>query len=161
MAIAFRKTLAITALTLTASLLPVGGAGASDTAAADPAPRTPGLYCLANAWGTPNISTKPCDTADRGQHWTVSGQQISLTEARAYCLANAWNTPDVATKACAPKDQGQYWSVSGQQIALTFAPGYCLANAWGTPNISTKPCDTADRGQHWVIFNDQISLALA
>ncbi|MFI1582765.1 hypothetical protein [Embleya sp. NPDC020630] len=50
-------------------------------AAADPTPRTPGLYCLANAWGTPNISTKPCDTADRGQHWVVFNDQISLALA--------------------------------------------------------------------------------
>ncbi|MCX4661558.1 ricin-type beta-trefoil lectin domain protein [Streptomyces uncialis] len=159
MAIAYRRTLALAALALTASLLPATGAGASETAA--PSQRVPGRYCLANAWGTPDISSKPCDSADRGQQWTVSGQQISLTNARGYCLANAWGTPGISTKPCDPADQGQYWSVSGQQISLTFDPAYCLANAWGTPNISTKPCDSADRGQHWVIFNNQISLALA
>ncbi|WP_405533259.1 RICIN domain-containing protein [Streptomyces avidinii] len=159
MEIAFRKTLAVATLALTASLLPAVGAEAVDTAA--PSLRAPGLYCLANAWETPNISTKPCDAADRGQHWTLSGQQISLSNARGYCLANTWNAQDVSVKPCNSKDQGQYWTVSGQQISLTYAPAYCLANAWLTPNISTKPCDSADRGQRWVIFNDQISLAAA
>ncbi|MFD7911996.1 ricin-type beta-trefoil lectin domain protein [Streptomyces sp. NPDC059752] len=159
MAIALRKSLAIATLALNASLLPTVGAQAVDTAA--PSLRAPGLYCLANAWETPNVSTKPCDGADRGQHWTVSGQQISLSNARGYCLANTWNAQDVSVKPCNPKDQGQYWTVSGQQISLTYAPAYCLANAWQTPNISTKPCDSADRGQRWVIFNDQISLAAA
>ncbi|MFJ9445622.1 ricin-type beta-trefoil lectin domain protein [Kitasatospora sp. NPDC101235] len=159
MAIALRRTLAVATLALTASVLPTGGAGAADTT--HRAPRTPGLYCLANAWGTPNVSTKPCDANDSGQHWTLSGEQISLTKARSYCLANTWKTPDVSTKACNPNDEGQYWTVSGQQISLTFAPAYCLANSWGTPNVSTKPCDAKDPGQHWVIFNEQISLALA
>ncbi|WP_371484229.1 ricin-type beta-trefoil lectin domain protein [Kitasatospora sp. NBC_00315] len=159
MAIALRKTLTVAALTLTASFLPATGAGAADTTA--PSPRTPALYCLANTWDTPKDSVKPCDSADRGQHWTLSGQQISLTNARAYCLANTWNVPDVSTKPCDPKDQGQYWTVTGQQISLTFAPAYCLANTWSKPDISVKPCDAKDPGQHWVIFNDQISLALA
>ncbi|GAA1408389.1 hypothetical protein GCM10009639_58070 [Kitasatospora putterlickiae] len=158
MAIALRKTLAVAALALTASFLPAGQAGASD--AAQPSPRVPGRYCLGNEWNTPNVATRPCDTNDPGQHWVLSGQQISLSNARAYCLANAWGTANISTKPCNPNDQGQYWTVTGQQIALTFAPGYCLANAWGTPNVSTKPCDPNDRGQHWVIFDDQISLAL-
>ncbi|MFF2193607.1 ricin-type beta-trefoil lectin domain protein [Streptomyces sp. NPDC058157] len=153
MGISFRKTVALAALALTASLLPVGQAGAAPQAA------VPGRYCLANAWGTPNISSKPCDSADQGQHWVVSGNQISLAGARAYCLANSWGTDQVSTKPCDPKDQGQYWNVSDQRIALDFAPAYCFANAWGTPNVSTKPCDQADKGQHWVVFNDQISLA--
>jgi hypothetical protein len=152
-----RKTLAVAALALTASLLPAGQAGA----AAPQAARTPGLYCLANAWETPNISSKPCDSADRGQRWTVSGHQIALTDAPGYCLANTWNSATVSTKPCNPNDQGQYWNVDGQRISLTFAPAYCLANAWGTPNVSTKPCDSADRGQSWVVFNRQISLGLA
>ncbi|MEY2273778.1 hypothetical protein, partial [Streptomyces sp. BF23-19] len=79
MAIAFRKTLALATLALTASLLPAAGAQAATVSA--PAVRTPSLYCLANAWETPNVSTKPCAPADRGQHWTISGQQISLTNA--------------------------------------------------------------------------------
>ncbi|MFE2106320.1 ricin-type beta-trefoil lectin domain protein [Kitasatospora sp. NPDC059463] len=158
MAVALRKTLAVAALALTASFLPTGQAGASDTAT--PSPRIPGRYCLADAWGTPNVSTKPCDANDQGQHWTLAGQQISLSNARAYCLANAWGSPNLSTKPCDPTDQGQYWTVSGQQISLTFAPAYCLADAWGTPNVSVKPCDVNDRGQHWVVFNDQISLAL-
>ncbi|WP_406300095.1 RICIN domain-containing protein [Embleya sp. NBC_00888] len=155
MAIALRKTLAVATLALTSSFLPAVGAQA---AAPTPAP---GYYCLANTWDTPKVSTKPCDPADRGQHLTLSGQQISLTNARAYCLANAWGAPDISTKPCDAKDRGQYWTVTGQQISLTFAPAYCLANAWGTPNISTKPCDAKDPGQQWVIFNDQISLANA
>lgn len=159
MAIAVHKTLAIATLTLTASLLPTAGAEATNAMA--PALRAPGLYCLANTWDTPKVSTKPCDAADRGQHWTVSGQQISLRNAPAYCLANTWNTQDVSVKPCDPKDQGQYWTASGQQITLTYAPAYCFANAWNTPNLSSKPCDSADRGQRWVIFNDQISLAAA
>ncbi|WP_441248336.1 ricin-type beta-trefoil lectin domain protein [Kitasatospora sp. McL0602] len=159
MAVAFRKTLAIATLALAASFLPAGGAGAADTTR--PAPRTPSLYCLANAWGSPNTSTKQCDSKDIGQYWTVSGQQISLTNARGYCLANTWNAQDVSVKPCNSADQGQYWTISGQQISLTFAPAYCLANAWGTPNISTKACDRSDRGQSWVVFDNQISLALA
>lgn len=157
MAIALRKTLALAALAVTASLLPTVQAAASTTGQTV---QVPGQYCLANAWGTPNVSSAPCDSADRGQHWTVSGQQISLTNARGYCLANTWNTTQISTKPCDPSDQGQYWNISGQQITLAFAPAYCLANAWGTPNISTKPCDRADRGQSWAVFNDQISLAL-
>ncbi|MCB5168351.1 RICIN domain-containing protein [Streptomyces bambusae] len=156
MGMTLRKTVALAALALTASLLPAGPAGAAQEAA-----RVPGRYCLANAWGTPNISSKPCDSADSGQHWTVSGHQISLTGARGYCLANTWNTATVSTKPCNSGDQGQYWNVSGQQISLSFAPAYCLANAWGTPNISTKPCDNADPGQKWVVFDEQISLAVA
>ncbi|MET3985738.1 ricin-type beta-trefoil lectin domain protein [Streptomyces sp. PvR034] len=159
MAIALRKTLALAVLSVTASLLPVGGAGAAN--AAPQTARVPGRYCLANAWDTPNLSTKPCNTGDRGQHWTVSGQQISLTNARAYCLANTWNSAQISVKPCNPNDQGQYWNVSGQQISLAFAPAYCLANTWDTPNLSTKACDKNDRGQSWAIFNDQISLALA
>ncbi|MER7766960.1 ricin-type beta-trefoil lectin domain protein [Kitasatospora sp. NPDC096140] len=159
MATALRKTLALATLALTASFLPAGQAGAADTAR--PATRTPGLYCLANAWNTPNVSTKPCSTGDQGQHWTVSGEQISLTNARAYCLANTWNAQDVSVKPCSTGDQGQYWSIQGQQIVLTFAPAYCLANTWNTPKVSTKPCDANDPGQHWVVFNDQISLAAA
>ncbi|MFB6889031.1 hypothetical protein ACFCX4_06915 [Kitasatospora sp. NPDC056327] len=38
-------------------------------------------YCLANEWGTPNVSTKPCDVNDRGQHWVLFGDQISLALA--------------------------------------------------------------------------------
>ncbi|MFF2630015.1 ricin-type beta-trefoil lectin domain protein [Kitasatospora griseola] len=159
MAIAFRKTLAIAALGLAASFLPTAGADAAD--AGHSTTRTPGRYCLANTWETPTVSSKPCNTNDPGQHWTLSGEQISLTNARGYCLADKWNTPDVSTKPCDPVDEGQYWTVSGERISLTFAPGYCLANAWGTPNVSTKPCDANDKGQHWVVFNDQISLALA
>ncbi|WP_330294361.1 ricin-type beta-trefoil lectin domain protein [Streptomyces sp. NBC_00503] len=159
MAIALRKTFAFMTLALTASFLPATGAQAA--AAVTPVLRAPGLYCLANAWGTPKVSTKPCDPKDQGQHWTVSGHQIALTNAPAYCLANTWNASDVSTKPCDPKDQGQYWNVSGQQIALAYAPAYCFANAWSTPNVSTKPCDTKDQGQHWVIFKDQISLAAA
>ncbi|MFE5586642.1 ricin-type beta-trefoil lectin domain protein [Kitasatospora sp. NPDC056531] len=159
MAIALRKTLAVATLALTASFLPTGQAGAAETTHS--APRTPGLYCLANAWQTPNIGTKPCNTGDPGQHWTVSGEQISLSNARAYCLANTWGSPTVSVKPCNPKDKGQYWTVSGEQISLTFAPAYCLANTWNTPTVGTKPCDAADPGQHWVVFNDQISLALA
>ncbi|MFB6620609.1 ricin-type beta-trefoil lectin domain protein [Streptomyces sp. NPDC056367] len=155
MGIAFRKTFALSALALTASLLPAGEAGAASTARAS----VPGRYCLANAWGTADISTKPCDPADRGQHWTVSGHQIALTNDRNYCLANAWGTQSVTTKPCNPTDQGQYWNVVGQQIALNFAPAYCLANEWNTPNVGTKPCDASDKGQKWVVFNDQISLA--
>ncbi|GAA0289447.1 hypothetical protein GCM10010302_29770 [Streptomyces polychromogenes] len=158
MRIALRQTLALTALAVTAALLPTGQAGAAG--AAQQTARVPGRYCLANAWGTPNISSKPCDPADQGQHWTLSGHQISLTNARGYCLANTWGSATVSTKPCNPNDQGQYWNVSGQAISLNFAPSYCFANAWGTPNVSTKPCDTSDPGQHWVIFNDQISLAL-
>ncbi|KOU40638.1 hypothetical protein ADK55_31450 [Streptomyces sp. WM4235] len=82
MAIALRKTLVLTTLALAASLLPAAGAQAAATAA--PALRAPGLYCLANAWNTPNVSTKPCDTKDQGQHWTVSGHQIFLNNAPAY-----------------------------------------------------------------------------
>ncbi|KDN84312.1 ricin-type beta-trefoil lectin domain protein [Kitasatospora cheerisanensis] len=159
MAIAFRRALAIATLGLTASVLPTVGAGAADTGRAST--RTPGLYCLANAWGTTGISSKPCDGSDKGQHWKLSGQQIALSNAPAYCLANTWNATDISSKACAPGDQGQYWTVAGQQISLTFAPAYCLANAWGTATVSTKPCDTSDPGQHWVVFNEQISLALA
>ncbi|GAA2143031.1 hypothetical protein GCM10009760_28900 [Kitasatospora kazusensis] len=154
MAIAVRKTLALATLALTASFLPAGQAGA-----AAPAPH-PGIYCLTNAWQTPNISTKACDTGNSGQHWTVSGQQISLTNARGYCLANTWGAPDVSVKPCDSKDLGQYWTVSGQQISLSYAPGYCFANAWQTPNVSTKPCDSGDPGQRWAIFNEEISLAL-
>lgn len=124
MAIALRKTLALTALALTASFLPTAGAQAVE--AASPALRAPGLYCLANAWNTPSVSTKPCDAKDQGQHWTLSGHQISLTNAPAYCLANTWNAADVSVKPCDPKDQGQYWNVSGQQIALTYAAGLLL-----------------------------------
>ncbi|MEU1425137.1 ricin-type beta-trefoil lectin domain protein [Kitasatospora sp. NPDC005751] len=156
MAVALRRTLALATLTLAASLLPAGGAGA-----ADPTPRTPSLYCLANTWSTPSTSTKPCNSNDQGQHWTLAGQKISLAKAPAYCLANTWNAQDVSVKPCDSKDQGQYWTVTGQKISLTFAPAYCLANAWNTPNISTKPCDSNDRGQNWVVFGDQISLALA
>ncbi|MGW2039470.1 ricin-type beta-trefoil lectin domain protein [Streptomyces virginiae] len=159
MGIALRKSLSLAALAVTASLLPTGQAGAAGIA--EQTVRVPGRYCLANAWETPNVSTKPCDSADRGQHWTVSGQQISLTNARGYCLANTWNTAQVSVKPCNPNDQGQYWNISGQQISLAFAPAYCFANAWETPNVSTKPCDRADRGQSWAVFNDQISLALA
>ncbi|MFJ9846821.1 ricin-type beta-trefoil lectin domain protein [Kitasatospora sp. NPDC101155] len=159
MAIALRKTLAVATLALTTSFLPAGQAGASD--ATHSTPRTPGAYCLADAWQTPNISTKPCNTGDPGQHWTVSGEQISLSNARGYCLANTWQSPFVSTKPCNPNDQGQYWTVSGEQISLTFDPAYCLANTWGTPNVSTKPCNITDPGQHWVVFNDEISLALA
>ncbi|MET8627018.1 ricin-type beta-trefoil lectin domain protein [Kitasatospora sp. NPDC004669] len=159
MAIAIRKTLALATLALTASFLPAGQAGAAD--AAQPAPRTPGLYCLANSWQTPNVSTKLCNSGDPGQHWTVSGEQISLSDARGYCLANTWGTQSVSVKPCNPNDPGQYWTVSGEEISLTFAPAYCLANAWQTPNVSTKPRNVTDPGQHWVIFNDQISLALA
>ncbi|MFD8142234.1 ricin-type beta-trefoil lectin domain protein [Streptomyces sp. NPDC059708] len=158
MRIALRQTLALAALAVTAALLPTGQAGAAT--ATEQAARVPGRYCLANAWGTPNLSSKPCDTADQGQHWVLSGHQISLAGARAYCLANTWGTSTVSTKPCDPNEQGQYWNVSGQAISLNFAPAYCFANAWGTPNVSTKPCDTSDPGQHWVIFNDQISLAL-
>ncbi|MFH9349810.1 ricin-type beta-trefoil lectin domain protein [Kitasatospora sp. NPDC017646] len=159
MVFALRKTLAVAALALTASFLPAVGAGAADTAQASP--RTPGLYCLANTWNTPNISTKPCYPSDLGQHWTLSGEQISLSNARGYCLANTWGTQTVSTKPCDPNDQGQYWTVSGQQIALTFAPAYCLANVWQSPSVGTRPCNAADPGQHWVVFDDQISLALA
>ncbi|MGW2377930.1 MULTISPECIES: ricin-type beta-trefoil lectin domain protein [Kitasatospora] len=159
MAFALRKTLAVAALALTASFLPAGGAGAADTDHS--APRTPGLYCLANAWNTPNIGTKPCNSSDPGQHWTLAGEQISLSNARGYCLANTWNTQSVSVKPCNPNDPGQYWTVSGEQISLTFAPAYCLANAWDSPAVGTQPCNIADPGQHWVVFNDQISLALA
>ncbi|WP_328954743.1 ricin-type beta-trefoil lectin domain protein [Kitasatospora purpeofusca] len=157
MATALRKTLALATLALTASLLPTGTAGAADVAR--PTTRTPGIYCLANTWNKPDVSTKVCDTNDQGQHWTVTGQQIALANARAYCLANTWNKPDVSTKGCASGDQGQYWTVNGDQIALTLAPAYCLANTWGTPTVSVKPCDKSDRGQHWVAFGDQISLS--
>ncbi|MGW4384495.1 hypothetical protein [Kitasatospora sp. NPDC004531] len=159
MAIAFRKTLAIATMGLAASLLPTAGAGAADTGHA--ATRTPGRYCLANTWGAPDISSKPCDANDKGQHWRVSGQQIALSNALGYCLANKWGAPDISSKPCDPGDQGQYWSIAGQQISLTFAPGYCLANTWGSATVSSKPCDANDKGQHWVVFNDQISLALA
>ncbi|WP_369184084.1 ricin-type beta-trefoil lectin domain protein [Streptomyces sp. Y1] len=159
MAIALRKTLAVAALALTASFLPTAGAGAADTA--HRAQRTPNLYCLANAWGSANVSVKPCNAGDAGQHWSLSGERIALSNAPAYCFANAWNTANVGTKPCDPGDMGQYWTVTGQQISLTFAPAYCLANAWGTPNVGTKPCDTSDPGQHWVIFNDEITLANA
>ncbi|MER7761657.1 ricin-type beta-trefoil lectin domain protein [Streptomyces sp. NPDC097619] len=159
MGMALRKTLALAALTVTASLLPVVGAGAAG--AAEQTVRVPGRYCLANAWNTPDVASRPCDTADRGQHWIVRGQQIALAHAPAYCLANTWNTPKISTKPCDPNDQGQYWNLSGQRLSLAFAPAYCLANAWGTPDIATKPCDNADRGQNWAVFNDQISLALA
>ncbi|MFJ5926837.1 ricin-type beta-trefoil lectin domain protein [Kitasatospora sp. NPDC092948] len=159
MAIAFRRTLAIAALGLAASFLPATGAGAADTGHSTT--RTPGRYCLANTWGSPTVSTKPCNTDDKGQHWTVAGDQISLTDARGYCLANTWGSPTVSSKPCNPGDEGQYWSIDGQRISLTFAPGYCLANKWGTPDVSTKPCDANDKGQHWVVFNDQVSLALA
>lgn len=158
MAFALRKTLAIAAAAIAASLLPAFGPGAGDTAQATT--RVPGKYCLANAWSTPGVSVKPCNGGDQGQHWTLAGDQISLASARAYCLANTWSAADVSVKPCNPGDQGQYWSLEGQKIVLTFAPGYCLADAWGTPNISTKPCDSNDPGQHWVVFNDQISLAL-
>ncbi|MEU9718506.1 ricin-type beta-trefoil lectin domain protein [Streptomyces sp. NPDC047976] len=157
MAVALRKTLALATLALTATLLPAGTAGA---AGALQQAAVPGRYCLANTWGAPDVSSKPCDSADRGQHWTLSGHQIALTNARGYCLANTWGKPDVSSKPCDPSDQGQYWNVDGQKISLAFAPAYCFANAWGTPNLSTKPCDSADRGQNWVVFNDQISLAL-
>ncbi|MEV6976225.1 ricin-type beta-trefoil lectin domain protein [Kitasatospora sp. NPDC093806] len=159
MAIALRKTLAIAALALTASFLPAGGAGASETARSDV--RTPNLYCLANAWGNPGVSVKPCNGGDIGQYWSVSGEQIALANAKGYCLANTWGAADVSVKPCNAGDQGQYWTITGQQLTLTFAPAYCLANAWGTPNISTKPCDRADRGQAWVVFDNQISLAAA
>ncbi|MEU5159049.1 ricin-type beta-trefoil lectin domain protein [Streptomyces sp. NPDC020875] len=157
MGFTLRKPLALIASAAMVSLLP-----AADSVAATPAPRAkaPALYCLANAWGTPDISSAACDTDEPGQRWTVSGNQIALTDAPGYCLANTWGTPDISTKPCDPADQGQYWDVSGQQISLNFAPGYCLANAWGTPDISTAPCDTNDPGQHWVVFKNQISLAL-
>lgn len=137
---------------------PTGIAPAADTAHSST--RLAGRYCLANDWGTPKVSMKPCSPSDPGQQWVVSGHQIALANARNYCLANTWGTPAVSTKPCNTNDEGQYWDVSGQQISLNFAPAYCLANAWETPNVSTKPCDTSDRGQHWVVFNDQISLAL-
>ena len=79
MAIALRKTLAVATLALTASFLPATAARAADTATASP--RTPGLYCLANAWQTPNVSTKPCDSKDPGQHWVIFNDQISLAVA--------------------------------------------------------------------------------
>ncbi|MFI1018869.1 ricin-type beta-trefoil lectin domain protein [Streptomyces sp. NPDC020965] len=157
MGITLRKPFALVALAATASLLPAVEAGAAPTAQQA---MSPGLYCLANAWGTPDVSSRPCDTNDPGQRWTVSGNQISLTDAPGYCLANAWGTPDVSTKPCDPKDEGQYWDVTGQRISLNYATAYCLANAWGTPDVSSRPCDTNDPGQHWVVFKDQISLAL-
>ncbi|MFF3505716.1 ricin-type beta-trefoil lectin domain protein [Streptomyces sp. NPDC003247] len=155
-------TLAATLLTGIGSAqadVSTGGARAADTAHSST--RAAGRYCLANDWGSPKVSTKPCDASDRGQHWAVSGHQIALANARDYCLANTWGSPEVSTRPCSPSDQGQYWNISGQQISLNFAPAYCLTNTWGTPDVSTKPCDASDPGQHWVIFNDQISLALA
>ncbi|MER5766217.1 ricin-type beta-trefoil lectin domain protein [Streptomyces sp. NPDC001985] len=155
MGITLRKSLALVSVAAMASLLSAAESGAAPTAQ-----QAPGQYCLANAWGTPDISSQPCDTSDPGQRWTVSGNQISLTDAPGYCLANAWGTPDISTKPCDPTDEGQYWDVEGQQISLNYASAYCLANAWGTPDVSSQPCDTNDPGQHWVVFKDQISLAL-
>ncbi|MFE2044709.1 ricin-type beta-trefoil lectin domain protein [Streptomyces sp. NPDC059477] len=152
-----RKPLALVALAAMSSLLPATESVAAPTA--QQAER-PGLYCLANAWGTPDVSSQPCDASDPGQRWTVSGNQISLTDAPGYCLANTWGTPDVSSQPCDPNSEGQYWDVTGQQISLNYAPAYCLANAWGTPDVSSQPCDTSDPGQHWVVFKDQISLAL-
>ena len=119
MVFALRKSLAVATLALTASFLPAVGAGAADTAQASP--RTPGLHCLANAWNTPNIGTRPCNPSDLGQHWTLSGQQITLTFAPAYCLANAWQTPSVGTKPCNAADPGQHWVVFDDQISLALA----------------------------------------
>ncbi|MEU9088140.1 hypothetical protein [Streptomyces sp. NPDC048357] len=79
MAIAFRETLALATLALTASLLPAAGAQAAT--ASSPAVRIPSIYCLANAWDTPNISTKPCNSADRGQDRVTFNDQISLALA--------------------------------------------------------------------------------
>ncbi|MER5639446.1 ricin-type beta-trefoil lectin domain protein [Kitasatospora sp. NPDC002227] len=154
MAFALRKTITLAALVLTASFLPAGSASAAPAL-------HPGVYCLANAWGTPDVGTKPCDANDQGQHWAVMGDQIALAQARAYCLANPWGSQTVTTKGCDGRDPGQYWSVSGDKIFLTNAPAYCLANAYGTPNVGTKPCDVNDPGQHWDVFGDQISLAYA
>ncbi|OKJ00064.1 hypothetical protein AMK19_30100 [Kitasatospora sp. CB01950] len=64
---------------LAAALLPAVGAGAADTGHA--ATRTPGRYCLANTWGAPDVSSKPCDANDKGQHWVVFNDQISLALA--------------------------------------------------------------------------------
>ncbi|MGV9758550.1 ricin-type beta-trefoil lectin domain protein [Streptomyces tricolor] len=165
-----KKTAALAAAaTLAATLLTGIGSARADvltgsTRAAETAhsaTRAAGRYCLANDWGTPKVSVKPCNASDQGQHWVVSGHQIALANARSYCLANTWGIPEISVRPCSATDQGQYWDVKGQQISLNFAPAYCLANAWGAPAVSTKPCDTSDQGQHWVIFNDQVSLALA
>jgi hypothetical protein len=157
MAIAFRKSVAVTTLALSAAFLPAGTAGAAGTAhrTAD----TPAVYCLTNTWHTPDISSQRCDSSNQGQRWTITGDRISLTDAPSYCLSNTWGGPEVSSRPCDASNDGQYWSIDGEQISLTFAPGYCLANTWYTPDISVKPCDTTDPGQHWAVFGDQISLA--
>jgi hypothetical protein len=157
MAIAFRKTVAVTTLALSAAFLPAGVAGAASHAprAAD----APAIYCLTNTWYTPDISSRPCNADNQGQHWTITGNKISLSDAPAYCLTNTWGGPEVSSRPCDAGNEGQYWSIDGEQISLTLAPGYCLANTWYTPDISVKPCDPTDLGQHWAVFGDQISLA--
>lgn len=74
--------LAATLLTGTGSAhagVSTGSARAAETA--DSSTHAPGRYCLANDWGTPTVSTKPCNPSDPGQHWVVFNDQISLALA--------------------------------------------------------------------------------
>ncbi|MFF9705864.1 hypothetical protein ACF1FE_32695 [Streptomyces griseofuscus] len=118
MTLGLRKAVTVAVLTVTASLLPAVSATASASSADA---RVVGNYCLANTWNTPEVRTRPCDDFDRGQHWTVHGQQISLTYAPGYCLANTWNTPEVRTRPCDDFDRGQHWTIKGDEISLTYA----------------------------------------
>jgi hypothetical protein len=109
---------------LTGTLLSVMAAVAlpSVTAtASSPTTTASDNYCLANTWNTPEVRTRGCDNFDRGQHWTVRGAKIHLTEAPGYCLANTWGTPEVRTRGCDDFDRGQHWTVSGERISLTHA----------------------------------------
>ncbi|MFF9004052.1 RICIN domain-containing protein [Streptomyces achromogenes] len=153
MAFAFRKSLGVLALALTAAVFPSAAATAATPGAAGI-----GNYCLSNTWGTPEVRTRVCAN-EAGQRWRVVGDHVVLAADPHYCLSNTWGTPEVRTRLCAD-EPGQRWNEVGDHFVLAADPHYCLSNTWGTPEVRTRVCAN-EPGQRWAVWGDHITLTQA
>ncbi|MFD0394323.1 hypothetical protein ACFQ3Z_26425 [Streptomyces nogalater] len=129
MAFAFRKSLGVLALALTAAVLPT----ATATAAPDSSASKIGNYCLSNTWGTPEVRTRVCAN-ESGQRWKVVGEHVVLAADPHYCLANTWGTPRSAPGS-APTSPDS----AGRPSATTSCWPPTPTTAWPTPGAPRDP----------------------
>ncbi len=95
-----------------------------------------------------------------GQHWTIGGGVIYLTQRSNLCLTSDYpNSYIVSTSNCNSSSDKQQWTVSGETIYETQHPNVCLTSDYSRSYIvDVSGCNSASNQQHWTVQGEQISM---
>jgi hypothetical protein len=152
-----RKLLVPALLALTSFFVPSTAVAATAPSAVVP---YVGHQCL-NSTYPPlyMVNVNGCNGSS-GQHWTVSGGVIYLTQRPNLCLTSDYpNSYIVSTSNCNASSDRQQWTVSGETIYETQHPNVCLNSDYSRSYIvSVSGCNSGSGQQHWTVLGEQISM---